>query len=89
MPLIEVEALWLATEPIDITAISATPMRHHRLVPASICTGVTAECSDRGPDRRERPGQTRLKISVPLVPPNPKLFFIACSIRIGRASLAQ
>lgn len=34
-------------------------------------------------------GQTRLKISVPLVPPKPKLFFAAMSIFIGRASLAQ
>ena len=33
--------------------------------------------------------QTRLKISVPFVPPNPKLFFMATSIRRSRAVLAQ
>ena len=33
--------------------------------------------------------QARLKTRVPLVPPNPKLFLTACSIFIGRASLAQ
>ena len=31
----------------------------------------------------------RLKTSVPLVPPKPKLFFTACSIFISRAVLAQ
>ena len=34
-------------------------------------------------------GQARVKISVPLVPPKPKLFFIAISIFIRRATLAQ
>lgn len=33
--------------------------------------------------------QTRLKTSVPLVPPKPKLFFTATSIFISRAVLAQ
>jgi len=33
--------------------------------------------------------QTRLKTSVPLVPPKPKLFFIAKSILMSRATLAQ
>jgi len=33
--------------------------------------------------------QIRLKISVPFVPPKPKLFFAAYSIGIFRASLAQ
>ena len=34
-------------------------------------------------------GQTRLKISVPLVPPKPKLFLAAYSIFMSRAVLAQ
>jgi len=33
--------------------------------------------------------QTRLKTSVPLVPPKPKLFFMAKSIFMSRATLAQ
>ena len=33
--------------------------------------------------------QIRLKMSVPFVPPNPKLFFTACSIFMSRAVLAQ
>ena len=37
----------------------------------------------------EAGAQARLKTRVPLVPPNPKLFLTACSIFIGRASLAQ
>ena len=38
--------------------------------------------------RRQRP-QTRLKTSVPFVPPKPKLFFTAYSIFMSRAVLAQ
>ena len=39
--------------------------------------------------RRSSSAQTRLKISVPLVPPKPKLFFIAISTFWSRAVLAQ
>jgi len=41
------------------------------------------------PRREASRPQTRLKISVPLVPPKPKLFFTACSIFMSRAVFAQ
>ena len=62
------------------------------IVATTACTaGWGCRCTTTGGVRRiagDR-GQTRLKISVPLVPPKPKLFFAATSIFIGRASLAQ
>ena len=62
--------------------------QHERRVP-------DAEATDRHLHGRRRSHdaaanrQARLKTSVPLVPPNPKLFFTANSIRISRAVLAQ
>ena len=47
--------------------------------------GVVTGRTRHGAVRR----QTRLKIRVPLVPPKPKLFFMATSIFMSRAMLAQ
>ena len=45
---------------------------------------------ETGQTRRVDARQTRLKTNVPLVPPNPKLFFIGVlDLHFGRAVLAQ
>ena len=47
------------------------------------------ECVDAGRNNDICSRQTRLKTSVPLVPPKPKLFFTANSMDASRAVLAQ
>jgi len=75
--------VWLAT---TATAARQTPKRFSTHWKAGDARIRTAWKADRA-DRRDR--QTRLKTSVPLVPPKPKLFFTAYSIFISRAVFAQ
>ena len=85
-----------AGQPGSIRCSSA----HNASVPAA--PAASSKCSQRQAPAPESvtptagacftpaaPGQARLKTSVPLVPPKPKLFFTATSIFISRAVLAQ
>jgi hypothetical protein len=65
------------------SATTATPARQARKQ-ATVIVQEGEPCIGRAGRRH-----TRLKTSVPLVPPKPKLFLTACSIFISRAALAQ
>jgi len=72
-------------------ANAAKEMPHQRLTSARSRGPTRSSNSNDGAARMggATPNQIRRSTSVPLVPPNPKLFFIATSMRISRAWLAQ
>jgi len=76
----------VANSASDAPIMSA--VRHvRRCATRTSTTGASLKSVDER--RRRRLPQTRLKTSVPLVPPKPKLFLTATSIFISRAVLAQ
>ena len=78
-----------ASEP-PVTTASASPAWIIRTAEPMACAPAAHSVRRRGrPASTERQGQTRLKTSVPFVPPNPNEFFNATSIFISRASFAQ
>ena len=71
-------------ETAAMAQVTATAQRSRRPLDSVSCTGGAASMP-----RALRPSQTRRRTKVPLVPPKPKLFFTARSMRISRATLAQ
>ena len=91
-------------EPATRRLAPSEPARHRRPQPATderaddaapdaeaaqLRPRTTAERARMQPRGRRGSRQTRLKTSVPLVPPKPKLFLTAYSIFMSRAVLAQ
>lgn len=82
----------LAPDPINAVlamAENAKAATSKRMCQRDRITGkltAGARCMTRAAGRAD---QTRLKTREPLVPPKPKLFFSATSMRMSRATLAQ